>query len=464
MNLQFQVIKRVEIPKITTKIKYLLSNHLSHFLLITIGLLLMYVVYGVFSMQAIINMDFNLGSIFINVVKLSLILSGFFIIIMRDSFKSDHLLFFYINSNITASQLLFSRLFLPFVFYLWILVFMGLPVLISLIIQGYHVPIFVLFLLLVIISISYFLVFTIWMLVNLLNIKLFGVRERFWLNSILLALLIVVLFLLTNPIEKLIEKKHFIQLSFILSLGTCVLFLYRKLSLTYLTKIFMQKDAGTLSQTYKSKNFAFKNKFLLQSRLESIHFFRHQVLKEQGLFFVILIIMVAALYHTMTLMTFSILYSMIINFGIKEIILLLPLYIGIHYREYNQAIYMLNVEKYTYYLTRLLIVYLVNCIIYFSFFTISYFITGIPFTDIVPTLIVIAFITMLSTFVGFVLKINELNKIYVIIVLLVTVYIFDFLINQLFQSQIYIYFVYLSLTVLLFYLVESLYLRRPILR
>ncbi|WP_208585565.1 hypothetical protein [Gracilibacillus suaedae] len=270
--------------------------------------------------------------------------------------------------------------------------------------------------------------------------------------------------MIINPLEVLLGGNSLLHFIVIILLGISVSFLFVKLSLKFLNNCFMQKDAGTLSPKYTPKKLDYNSKFLLQSKLETIHFFRNQVFVEQGFFFIILMVLVIGLYYSLELVNFSLIYSMLINFGLKEIMLLLPLTIGIHFKEYMQAIYSLNIGKYQYFLSRLLIIYLLNCITYFLFIMISYTVTRMEVYGILETFISIAFITMLSTMVGFVIKINELNKVYVIIILLISVNIFDMFIKQLLNHPILVQFTYISLAVMLFLIIETVYLRRPIVK
>ncbi len=464
MNLIYQVVKNVEVKKITEKVRSFIINNPSHSLLIALGLILLYAIYGAASLQIITHLELELKVIFINLVKISLIVSTFFVIIFRNIFKTNDFVFFYLNTRIKAYQIILSRILLPSVFYYILLVLASLPVMISVIIKDYTIDLAYLLLLLVIFIISYFLCFTIWMVVNIFIVKFTGVKERFWLNTFIKVAVIAGLIMIINPLEVLLGGNSLLHFIVIILLGISVSFLFVKLSLKFLNNCFMQKDAGTLSPKYTPKKLDYNSKFLLQSKLETIHFFRNQVFVEQGFFFIILMVLVIGLYYSLELVNFSLIYSMLINFGLKEIMLLLPLTIGIHFKEYMQAIYSLNIGKYQYFLSRLLIIYLLNCITYFLFIMISYTVTRMEVYGILETFISIAFITMLSTMVGFVIKINELNKVYVIIILLISVNIFDMFIKQLLNHPILVQFTYISLAVMLFLIIETVYLRRPIVK
>ncbi|MFD2045502.1 hypothetical protein ACFSTA_17600 [Ornithinibacillus salinisoli] len=464
MSLIYQVVKRIEISKITEKVRYFLTKHPSHSILIALGLLLVYAIYGALTLQTIMNMDLDLSIVYINFIKISLVLSIFFVIIFRNGFKANDFVFFYLNSKIKAHQIILSRIFLPFVFYFIILILAALPIMVSIIIKGFTVNLLYLLLLLITSTIIYFFSFTLWMAVNIITMKIMTVKEKFFLNTFINVLLVVGLIFLINPLSELIGDRKILHSTIILLFGILVTYFFVHLSLEFLNKTFMQKDAGTLSQKYTSKKLDYENKFLLQSKLEIIHFFRNQVFKEQSFFFITLIVLIISLYHSLDLANFSMMYSMIINFGLKEIILLLPLTIGIHFREYLQAIYTLNVGKYQYFLSRLFIIYSLNCLTYFLFIAISYFLTGMEVFGILETFIIIGFVTILSTMVGFVIKINELNKIYVIILLLIIVNVFDMFIRQLIVNQVLVQFTYISLAVIMFFIVETFYLRRPIVK
>ncbi|AXI10435.1 hypothetical protein CUC15_16510 [Oceanobacillus zhaokaii] len=464
MNLIYQAVKRVEISRFTANIKNLLIKNLSHSILLSLGLLVIYVISGALTIQMIINMELDLNEIYINMVKVSIIFSTFFVIMSRNSFKADEFVFFYLNTKIKAHQIIFSRILLPFTFYFFVLVLIAVPIMVGILVKGYTVNLFYVLLLLMSFTISYFLSFTLWMVINIFTIKLTGVKEKFWLNTLIKITIIAGIIYLIDFLGTFLVGRDLPHVLAVLLLSIAITYFFVRFSLEFLTKTFMQKDAGNLSQKYTSKNLNYKNKFLLQSKLETIHFFRDQVFKEQSFFFIILLVIVICLYYYLDLVNFTMIYSVVINFGLKEIILLLPLSIGIHFRKYKEAIYTLNVGKYHYFLSRIFFIYILNCLTYFLFITISYFLTGMEVFGILETFIIIGFVTMVSTMVSFVIEITELNKIYILIFLLLVVNIFDILIKQLFNNQILVQFTYISLSVIMFLIIETIYLRRPILK
>ncbi|WP_374065601.1 hypothetical protein [Paraliobacillus sp. JSM ZJ581] len=301
------------------------------------------------------------------------------------------------------------------------------------------------------------------MVVKVVTAKLLGIKDRFWLNTFIQVGLIVNIILVINPLRAFLGDSTGLTFTFLFIISIILIYCFDQLTLYFLNITFKQQDAGFLSHTYVSKNFIKKNKLLLQSKLEFVHFFRNEIYKEQGFFFIILTF-ILSLHHYLEPSNFSIIYSLILNYGLKEILIMLPLTIGIHFRKYKYSIYTLNVGKYQYFLSRLFIMYLLNGMTYFLFITISYFVTGMKVHGYLDIFFIIAFITMLSTLVGFVIKINEINKIYVLFLLLIIVNVIDMFIKQLFEVQLMVQITYISLSVMMFFVVANVYLRRPIVK
>lgn len=106
-----QIVRNIETPRLTSKIKYYLITHLSHFITIIVGLLLVYTIYTVFALRTLTQVEMELSDIYLNVLKVGTVLICFCIIFSRNKLKSNDYIFFYLNSNIKAYQTVMGSMF-----------------------------------------------------------------------------------------------------------------------------------------------------------------------------------------------------------------------------------------------------------------------------------------------------------------------------------------------------------------
>ncbi|WP_040203438.1 hypothetical protein [Neobacillus jeddahensis] len=236
----------------------------------------------------------------------------------------------------------------------------------------------------------------------------------------------------------------------------------KEISSEYLATIFKQKNAGALLKKYKSKNLYYQNRYLVQTKLEWLNFTRNMIFKEQELLFLLLIILTIGMNYLFDKTNFLLFYSFIIQFGIKEILIMLPLVMGIHFRKNKQALYNINEGKYPYLLPRIFFTYLLNCLAYFAFVLIIYLLLGMKNDGMINVMISIAFITTLSVLVGYLIKISDGNRIFVILTLLILVNTIDLVIQQTIYSQLKVNVIYIFLTLLIFLIIKVMFIRRPI--
>src|SRR5699024_4686525 len=112
----------------------------------------------------------------------------------------------------------------------------------------------------------------------------------------------------------------------------------------------------------------------------------------------------------------------------------------------------------------LLIMFLLNCFIYMLFLTLTTITTSAEISTLFETITFILFITVLSSLIGFMVKITEENRIYIILFLLLFVNFFDLFLKrlQILTLPILVNFTYLSIVIIMFFIIETYYLRKPI--
>lgn len=459
-----QIVRNIETPRLTSKIKYYLITHLSHFITIIVGLLLVYTIYTVFALRTLTQVEMELSDIYLNVLKVGTVLICFCIIFSRNKLKSNDYIFFYLNSNIKAYQTVVGSMFYLYLFCGVVLSLTFFPALLGIIIQGTPINLLYLFLLFLTLTLLFMLAVTGWMMIKVLLMKLTNAeKENFTLSTIgLVVIMFGTLMVVEKYLKSFLEQKALFYFILLVLSIIIVYLVMRKLATGFLTLTFQQKNAGNLLKRYSTSKLDYSNRYLLQAKVEFLNFFRNQEFKEQGLLYIILVITMIGTYYTFESTSFFTLYSFIVQFGLKEILIMLPLTIGIHYKKYKHAIYNLNIGKYPYFLSRVLFIYIVNCMIYFSFLTLTKVWFGVDIGGILSALVSIGFITMLSTLTSFVIKIDDFNKIFVIIFLLVFVNGFDLIIHQTVKEVLYFQFIYTALVFLIFFIIEALYIRRPI--
>ncbi|WP_285768002.1 hypothetical protein [Peribacillus sp. SI8-4] len=460
-----QVVQKIETPRIIHKVKELIQKYTTLILAIIIGLLLMYAVYITLTIKTLIEIDFNIVTMFINVIKVWTVVICFCLVFTRNKLKHGNYIFFYMNTSIKAYELVLGSLVHTYLFSILIMLFSFFPLLLAMVIKGMTINLSSLLLLLLTISFLFIFAMTVWMLANFLLMKYINKdKENLYGSSIaLITILFGSISLGEKYLKNFLEEHLGFYFSLLLFLSFILLIIFRRISTGYLMSILKQKNESRLVRNYKSKSIFTNNEYSLQMNVEWINFTRNQIFKEQGLVFCILIGMATGTYFIFDANNFFLVFSFITQFGLKEILVMIPLTVGMHFKEYKIAIYNLNIQKNPYFTTRVIIIYIVNCFSYYLFLLLSYFLFGVEMGNLYGALFSIMFITMFSILVSFLIKIDDFNKIFIVIFLLACVNIFDFIIQQTFILEIYIQLVYTGFSIIIFLIIMGFYLRKPIL-
>ncbi|MFD2922270.1 hypothetical protein [Halobacillus naozhouensis] len=461
-----QIVRDIETPRLTSKIKDYLTSHLPHVMTMVVGLLLVYTIYTVFTLRTITRVEIKMDDLYLNLLGVATVLACFCIVISRNKLKNNSYIFLYLNTNINGYQTIVGSMFYLFLFYMVIIMLTFFPALLGIIIQDKTIDPLYFPLLIFTLILLFILTVTVWVIVKLLIMKLTSVeKEHLTANTIsLLIIMFGILIAAETYLKNFLEQRsliHFLLVAFLLVITAYAL---RRTATNFLTQTFRQKNAGTLLKRYETNHLNHSNPYMLQTKVEWLNFFRNQVFKEQGLLLIILVMIMIGTYYTFDSTSFFTLYSFIIQFGLKEILIMLPLTIGIHFKNYKFAIYHLNSGKHSYFVTRVIFIYVVNCFTYFSFLLLTRVWFGVDAGGILSALISIGFITMISILTAFVIKIDDFNKTFVVIFLLVFVNGFDLVIHQVMKEALLLQSAYLGLTLFIFYFIQSMYIRRPIIK
>ncbi len=461
-----QIVKNIETPRLTNKVKNYLTTHLPQVMTLIVGLLLVYTIYTVFTLRTITRVEIRLDNLYLNLLKVATVLVCFCIVLSRNKLKNDSYIFLYLNSDIKASQTIAGSMFYLYLFYNVILMLTFFPALLGIIIQGKTIDPFYFMFLLLTITLLFILAVTVWMVVNqVINKMTSSEKEHLTINTLsLLVIMFGLLIAAETYLKSFLEQSSLGYLFFISLVLFMVIYTFRRLAADFLTQTFRKKNAGILLQKYETSHLQYRNQYMLQAKVEWLNFFRNQVFKEQGLLYIILVMIMIGTYYTFDSTSFFTLYSFIIQFGLKEILIMLPLTIGIHFKQFKSAIYNLNIGKYPYFLSRVFFIYMLNSLTYFSFLLITKLWFGVDIGGILTALVSIGFITMVSILTAFVIKIDDFNKTFVVIFLLVFVNVFDLIIQQVLKDMLLIQFTYLGIALFIFYFIQSMYIRRPIIK
>lgn len=465
MNSTRQMIRRVELPKFIGRASSVIVKYPTPIVAFILLLALIYTMYFIIIVKNFITMPLDTTQAYKNVIYATAALSSFFVIFSRNKFKDHSYMFFFLNSRVKPFELVLSGYAFIYISYVLIITLMFTPFLIIFWYQGeFHstLDVIVLFLAL---TFVFCYSCTVWILTNLIVKQLFSKSEdQFYLTSFLyFAILGATLYILTYLIEKYVIYSVSSFLIILVLLFLALRWILIRSSTIYLNNIFIQLNSEGSRNKKQSLHFQHKNSYYLNMKLEWLHLYRNNVLKEQSLVFFILVLISFTLYFTLTDYDFVIFNSYLINFGLKEIFILFSLTIGISYRKYRNASYLLNHKESYYFIPRFFLVLLMNLLVHILYMGISYVFMKQSLANIITfsTLCSIFFITSFSMAVGFFIKINDSNKAVVIVLAIVFVNIYDFVIFNVLKAAVYIdlFNVLISIVFLLFIITN--YIRKP---
>lgn len=319
MNLAMQIIRRVELPKLTGKAGQVFIKYPTHIIALLLSLTLVYVFYFIIIIKSYAEVPFNVTLAYKNITYAAGVLASFFVIFSRNKLKNHSQLFFFLNSHIRAYEIVISSYALIYVTYIIIMTLFFSPLLILFWQQGKIHSILDIVVLFYVLTFVFWLGCTTWIMTNVFIKNLFSKqKEHFYLTATLhCAFSGGILFLLIHFFEQYLAYNLLTYLIIISFLFFVISWVLMRASTVYINNIFIYLNSNDSYNKMQSLHFQHKSNNYLNMKLEWLNFTRNKIYKEQSLIFLILLLVCLILSYTVSRVFFTIFNSYLINFGLK---------------------------------------------------------------------------------------------------------------------------------------------------
>lgn len=459
------VLHKLEWGMLTTKGKQLGKKYPLQLLAATVFLLLIYAIYVVISLRFFMQAgESEPTALYLQFVKMSLLLLGAGIVLSRNKLKRQEYQFYFLNSAIQSVPFILCVYFFPVLFCFLMAGLLFLPIIVGLLITGVTPSMYWIIVVCITCGILALSTLASWMLMRIgVSHFVSKTKEHLLLQTIGFTALHVLIFLLFQKAVEMIRvwpAVYLMLLVIILSAG----WLWAKgLAACYVQQMFLQLKTEVKSFSYQK--IRTHSSFLTHLRQEWVYFSRSAVFKEQGILFLFLICLTVGLPFVFTPEETGWLYAFIVQFALKEILIMLPLMIGREYHINQRAIFMLNTSKGAYILSRILFYYTINLLIYFVYIGLAYLVIGIESEGHGLASLSILLITAMAACTGFVVKISDFNKLFVIVMMIAVFSFIDMLLLEWLSSDVSLLATaYLLGSLAFFSCIYAVMLKRPILR
>lgn len=460
-----RVLHKIEWGMLTTKVKQLGKKYPLQLLAAAAFFLLMYAMYVVMSLRFFMQTeDSEPTALYLQFIKMSLLLLCAGIVFSRNKMKRQEYQFFFLNSAIQSVSFVLCVYFFPVLFCFIILGLLFLPIVLGLFISGVTLSMYWIIVVCVTCCVMALYVLVSWMLMRIgVSHFISKTKEHLLLQTIGFVILSALMFLLFQKAVEMIHVWPSVYLVFELIL-LCAGWLWLKgLSACYVNRMFLQLKVEVKSFSYQK--IRTHSSFLTHLRQEFVYFSRSAVFKEQGILFLFLVCLTVGLPFVFSPAETGWLYAFIVQFALKEILIMLPLMIGREYHMNHRAIFMLNTSKGAYLLSRILFYYAINLLIYFVYIGLAYLVMGIESEGHVLASLSILLITVMAACAGFVVKINDFNKMFVILMMIAVFSFLDMLLLEWLSSDPQLLATaYMIGSLTFFSCIYAAMLKRPILR
>jgi hypothetical protein len=358
MKLTNKVVRKVEVPKITGKLRSFILKYPSPMIAIILFLSLIYLIYSVIIIRDFGFMPLDPTQSYKNILYASALLASFLVIFSRNKHKNRAHMFFFLNSHVKAYEIIIAGYAPIYIAFIATNTFAFAPF-IAVYWRQDKINSFVdIFVLLFVLTFVFSLTCLVWQLSNLLVKNLLGrTKEHLTVASILHCFMLAFfIYILIQSLQKHLEYNMPMFSIILSSLLLSVVLIFNRTSTTYLRNLYLHYNNDTSIRSINSTNFKLSNKFFMNLKIELLNLYRKHILKEQLLIYIFLILVSLIFYFTLPAASFSVINSYIISFGLKEIFIILSLTIGVSYRRYIGANYLLNYSKYIYILPRIFLV------------------------------------------------------------------------------------------------------------
>ncbi|WP_151039886.1 hypothetical protein [Bacillus safensis] len=459
------VLHKIEWGMLTTKGKQLAKKYPIQLLAAVVFFLLMYAIYVVISLRFFMQAgESEPAALYLQLMKMTLLLLGAGIVLSRNKLKRQEYQFYFLNSAIQSVPFVLCVYFYPMLFCFLMVGLLFLPIVLGLLISGITPSLYWITAVCMTCCVLALLALASWMVMRIaVSHFVSKTKEHLLLQTLGFAVLNLLVFLLLKKAMEMIRVWPSVYLIFLVIL-LCAGWLWLKgLAASYVHQMFLQLKTEVKSFSYKK--IRSQSSFLTHLRQELVYFSRSAVFKEQGILFLFLICLTAGLPFVFTPVETGWLYAFIVQYALKEILIMLPLMIGREYHMNQRAIFMLNTSKSAYLLSRILFYYAINLLIYFVFIGLASMVIGIESEGHGLASLSILLITVMAACTGFIVKISEFNKLFVIVMMIAVFSFIDMLLLKWLSSDVYLLATAYLLGSLAFYsCIYTVMLKRPVLR
>lgn len=467
MNSMAEIIKRVELPGLLIRIKEIASDNKPQTFAVSIGVLLIYSLYLTIAVQSSLGTDITEQSYsertYIAYISFSILLSSIIFFLSRNKLDSSSYKNLYYAINVKSHEFIIALYFILSVFYTLILSFTMLPLFIVgyIIFESFFVMFFLFILSIYTGTFLFLLVFTLWMVSNFFFRRFLFICLSYIAQILVVSGLVVSLF---HNYSFQFESLEFLLAFLYISIGCCFLFiLFYKHSTTYLLKQFQENSNSSIGLIDKPVSFdQMKSNYSINAKMESVYMFRSNVLAEQASLYIFLILITVIFYNALSYVNFTAVYTAILNFGLIEVIIILPLIFGFNFIKSQVYLFPLGFTKNEYLIPRLGLYTLINTLFILSFLIFIPLTLQIPSEFSFSFLPKVLFLTVISVLIGYEFPMTQMNKVLLILTLVITFGMFDFFLMYIFNSLAIVNSIYLVLTVISFICIRIFYLRKPV--
>ncbi|MCY1118006.1 hypothetical protein OWO30_06615 [Bacillus safensis] len=459
------VLHKIEWGMLTTKGKQLAKKYPIQLLAAVVFFLLMYAIYVVISLRFFIQAgESEPAALYLQLMKMTLLLLGAGIVLSRNKLKRQEYQFYFLNSAIQSVPFVLCVYFFPVLFCFLMVGLLFLPIVLGLLISGQALSLYWITAVCMTCCVLALLALASWMVMRIaVSHFVSKTKEHLLLQTLGFAVLNLLVFLLLQKAMEMIRVWPSVYLIFLVILLSVGWLWLKGLAASYVHRMFLQLKTEVKSFSYKK--IRTQSSFLTHLRQELVYFSRSAVFKEQGILFLFLVCLTAGLPFVFTPVETGWLYAFIVQYALKEILIMLPLMIGREYHINQRAIFMLNTSKGAYLLSRILFYYAINLLIYFVFIGLASMVIGIESKGHGLASLSILLITAMAACTGFIVKISEFNKLFVIVMMIAVFSFIDMLLLKWLSTDVYLLATAYLLGSLAFYsCIYAVMLKRPVLR
>ncbi len=212
MNLTWQMIRRVELPKLIGRASNIFIKYPSPMIALILAIALVYFIYFIIMIKNFTTMPLDTTQAYKNITFVTAALASFFVIFSRNKFKDHSQMFFFLNSRVRPHQIVISGYTLLYIVYMLMITLMFAPFLFIFWYQGKVNSILDIVVLFFVLTFVFCLTCVVWIIANIFIKYLFSKsKDQFYLTTFLhCAILGCTLYMLINLLERYVGYSFFL--------------------------------------------------------------------------------------------------------------------------------------------------------------------------------------------------------------------------------------------------------------